>query len=145
MTKTDEKPEKPSRKGIGGRPSKFSDDKEDAVVECIRDGGTLNDAANAAGVDVATLKRWLADESRVEFRARYARAREDQADSFADEIVTVARDKMRDPQQARLLVDSLKWVAAKRKPKAYGDKLELAGNAESPLTVNVVTHFKEGA
>jgi hypothetical protein len=106
-----------------GAPTKFSDDKEEMIIRTIADGGTLADAGKAAKVDPSTIKRWLEDESREEFRAKYRRAREDQADSFADEIVEVARDSKRDPSQARVQIDALKWAAGKRKPKVYGDKI----------------------
>ena len=33
----------------------------------------------------------------------------------------------------RLRVDARKWVAAKLKPRTYGDKLELSGDPENPL------------
>jgi transposase len=145
MTQKKAQPDRnPPQAGRVGAPSKFSDDKEAMVISVIANGGTINDAAKAIKVDPSTIKRWLAHEEREDFRAQYARARESQADAFADEIIDVARDDRRDPQQARLLVDALKWAAGKRKPKVYGDKLELSGDEKSPLTVNVITRF-EGA
>jgi transposase len=99
------------------------DDKEARFVEIIANGGTIREAADEIKVDPSTITRWLQDESRVALRTQYAHAREAQADAFADEIVDVARDKVRDPAQARVLIDALKWAAGKRKPKVYGDKV----------------------
>lgn len=69
---------------------------------------------------------------REEFGKAYARAREDQADTLSDEILTVVRQDVPTDefgkvdngavQAKRLLVDSLKWRAAKLGPKVYGDK-----------------------
>jgi len=99
------------------------DEREAQIVQHIAEGGTIRSAADLVGVDQSTITRWLQDESRTAFRTQYAHAREAQADAFADEIVDVARDKVRDPAQARVLIDALKWAAGKRKPKVYGDKV----------------------
>lgn len=61
------------------------------------------------------------------FSAKYARAREDQADFLAEEVIEIA-DGAQDANLARLQVDARKWKAAKLKPKVYGDKLELGGD-----------------
>jgi len=105
------------------KPDEPFDDKEARFVEIIANGGTIREAADEIKVDPSTITRWLQDESRVALRTQYAHAREAQADAFADEIVDVARDKVRDPAQARVLIDALKWAAGKRKPKVYGDKV----------------------
>ncbi len=63
--------------------------------------------------------------------AQYARAREEQADFYADEIVTIA-DTEPDAATARVRVDARKWVASKLKPKRYGDKLALGGADDLP-------------
>jgi transposase-like protein len=123
------------------------DDKEAKIVQHIAEGGTIRSAANLIGVDQSTITRWLQDESRVEFRTQYARAREAQADAFADEIVDVARDMTLEPAHARLRVDALKWAAGKRKPKVYGDKItqELTGkDGEALVPIINVTVSKSG-
>ena len=56
------------------------------------------------------------------------RAREDQADALAEEMLDVARSALRakfseEAQGYRLLVDTLKWHTSKIKPRSYGDKL----------------------
>jgi transposase-like protein len=101
------------------------DDKEARVVEIIALGGTIRSAATEIGVDQSTITRWLQDESRVAFRTQYAQAREAQADSFFDEVVDVSRDPTIDPATARVRIDALKWAAGKRKPKVYGDRVQL--------------------
>jgi transposase-like protein len=109
------------------------DEREARVVEIIAHGGTIRSAATEIGVDQSTITRWLQDESRVAFRTHYAQAREAQADSFADEIVETARDESLDPAARRIRVDALKWAAGKRKPKVYGDRVELASDPDAPL------------
>jgi hypothetical protein len=84
---------------------------------------------------MATVFRWLADEERQTFREQYARAREEQAECLADEIVGIADgdNEDADPQRDKLRVDARKWVAAKLKPKKYGDKQLLGSDPENPL------------
>lgn len=38
----------------------------------------------------------------------------------------------------RLMVDTRKWLMARMKPKRYGEKLELAGDKDRPLSVSVL-------
>lgn len=71
-------------------------------------------------------QRRIAD---VDFADRYARAREEQADHFVDEIITIA-DEAEDPQKARLQIDARKWVAGKMRPKKYGDKIDVTSDGE---------------
>lgn len=66
-----------------------------------------------------TVMKWLRE--RPEFADQYARAREEQAESYADEIVQIADDEP-DPAKARVRVDARKWVASKLKPKKYGER-----------------------
>ena len=65
-----------------------------------------------------------------EFSEKYARARQDGADALADKIRELAErvetGKL-DPNAGRVAIDALKWIASKLKPRAYGDRLELAG------------------
>lgn len=71
---------------------------------------------------------------------RYVQAREDQADTLADEIVHIA-DTCKDPKKARLQIDARKWNAAKLRPKKYGERLDL--NHSGNLTVQVQDSFDD--
>jgi hypothetical protein len=63
------------------------------------------------------------------FAEAYARAREDQQDTFAAQILDIS-DTETDPQRARNRIDARKWHAAKTSPRKYGDKLELDAKIE---------------
>ena len=91
---------------------------------------------------ITTVYRWF--DAHPEFRKQYVRAREDQADTLADEIVAISDEQAEvvkedgstfDPDVARdrLRVDARKWVASKLKPGKYGDKLELGSDPSKPL------------
>lgn len=66
------------------------------------------------------------------------RAREDQADSLADEILDEARGATeRNANSKRVLIDALKWRAAKLRPKTYGNKVdhEHGGRDGGPIPI----------
>lgn len=99
---------------------------------------------------MTTLFRWLRE--KPEFRQQYAIAREQQAETFADEIQDIADDGANDfmtvtkgdkeynvvnhenIQRSRLRVDTRKWIASKLKPKKYGDRTEVDFNPINPVT-----------
>jgi hypothetical protein len=89
---------------------------------------------------IGTILRWVSE--KPDFREQYARAREIQAETHADDIVTIADgptegDDSVKTARDRLRVDSRKWVASKLLPKKYGDKLqqEVSGPDGGALTV----------
>lgn len=115
-----------------GRPTLYSAEMADAICESLIEGVSLrktclrNDMPSAG-----TVCRWLA--LHQDFREQYARAREAQADTLADEILDISDDGSNDfmgddekyngdaVQRSKLRVDSRKWLAAKMLPKKYGD------------------------
>jgi hypothetical protein len=45
--------------------------------------------------------------------------------------------------RAKLKVDTRKWLMSKMDPKRWGDRIQVAGDAENPLTVTVRDLAKE--
>lgn len=121
-------------KGVG-RPSSFTPEIADAICEWIAEGQSLASFCREKGVGYSTVMRWLSENAT--FQENYARAHEDAGDADADKISDVAQRCLAgefDPQAARVAIDALKWTAGKRKPKKYGDRLQLANDEKSPLT-----------
>ena len=97
----------------------------------------------------STIYLWLLQNK--QFSDNYTRAREEQADTLADDIQAIADEPpaeiVDDKGISRVdggwvtwqknRVDARKWVAAKLKPKKYGERQVLAGDAENPLEVKV--------
>src|SRR5262245_17453262 len=103
-----------------GRPSSYTERAAQELCEWIAGGGSLRNWCERPGnPDQRTVRRWLRE--REEFRLQYARAREDQADAFVDQIVNIA-DSAQDANLARVQIDARKWAAGKLRPKVYGDK-----------------------
>ena len=119
-----------------GRPSKY-EASVDQICEGIAEGKSLVTILKKRGMPSYTrVMVWLQENE--EFRDRYARAREHQADYMADEILAISDQaaKVKDSvsiQAARLRIDTRKWVASKLKPKKYGDRMAHAGDEDSPL------------
>lgn len=134
-----------------GRPSKYSDHLAQVICVRIAEGESLNKICKDPDMpERVTIYRWLMEKE--DFCNIYTRAREDQADTMADEIVDIA-DQMPmettdkegntrfDPafiswQKNR--IDARKWVASKLKAKKYGDTVKHSGDIENPLVVDVM-------
>ena len=123
-----------------GRPTLKTDDVCERIFRELAEGYSLRTICAADDMPSAeSVRRWLRDDK--VFRGQYARAREEQADFYADEIVRIA-DEETDYRKARVRIDARKWVASKLKPKAYGERVlqELTGPDGESLnfTVNFV-------
>lgn len=116
-----------------GRPSNYTDEIADAICGRLASGEPLTRICRDEGMpSPATVYNWLAADAT--FLDKYARARESQADTLADEIVRIA-DEAPPPDGETGKIDSAwvawqrnrvearKWTASKLKPKKYGDKL----------------------
>lgn len=105
----------------------FSQDTFDIICERIADGESLR--AICRDDDMPTTSTFLRVMGQDKTWAEhYARAREAQGDADADKIGDIANRVLSgefDPQSARVAIDALKWSAGKRKPRVYGDKLDL--------------------
>jgi hypothetical protein len=83
---------------------------------------------------LATVQGWLANPAQETFRIAYGRAREHQADLYADQIIEIS-DTEENPQVARLRIDARKWKAAKMHPNVYGDKPRAEQAGDLRLTI----------
>lgn len=139
------------------RPSSYSEDKAAEICGGLVSGKSLSEICEDEGMpDVSTVYRWIA--ANDTFREMYTRAREDQADTLADQILKIADRPMAGIktttkangdvetvegdmiEHRRLMVESRKWIAAKLKPKKYSDKLDhtLGGPDGGPLVTKIV-------
>jgi hypothetical protein len=122
-----------------GRPlTPFDEDAADQILEAIADGIGLVTflKKNDDMPSYPTVMRWVRDNP--EFSEMYTRACEDMADNDADKISDVADQVLKglvDPQAARVAIDAYKWSAGKRRPRKYGDKVDI-----TQTTTVAVTH-----
>jgi hypothetical protein len=100
----------------------------DQICEQIALGHSMKDALAAVGVLAPALPvvwRWLSEYP--EFKEKYDRARQMQADIHADKMLEMADEALRIPSKAaaiRVAADILKWQAEIRNPQKYGSKVQ---------------------
>lgn len=106
--------------------------------------------------DAATVMKWR---NRHEvFNKQYARAKEQQMELMAEQLLEIADDGLNDTvdrdgrtvvdqehiNRSRLRVDTRKWLMSKLAPKKFGDKIqqELTGPGGSTpvLTIQLAPH-----
>lgn len=118
-----------------GRHSDYTEELAQIICDKLANGASLRAICREDGFpSIDSVNRWL--RANQDFREQYARAREDQADGYFDEIIEIA-DKVADgvllSDAARVQIDARKWVAGKLRPKKYGDKTTV----ETTATVTV--------
>ena len=85
-----------------------------------------------------TVHRWLNE--REDFRQLYARAREEQQEIFAAQVITIA-DTVKDASIARNMMDARKWYAARVAPRKWGDRIEVDAKIENTGTGEALAAF----
>jgi hypothetical protein len=136
-----------------GRPSKYTPELADEICRRLANGEPLCTICDSAEMpDRDTVMRWVLRDD--EFHGKYARAREAQADVYADEIIALANNSREGikteetvdeegkstskivradmVERTRLQIDARKWFASKVAPKKYGDRqaIELSGSVD---------------
>ena len=108
----------------GGRPTDYTEDLAAEFCSRIALGQSLR--AVVAMDDMpshGSIYKWF--NIHEGFVEQYARAKQDSADSRADQIEDIA-DKVLvgeyDPQAARVAIDAFKWTSGKHRPKKYGER-----------------------
>lgn len=125
------------------RPSEYTQELADRICAQLAEGKSLRTVCKAEDTpSTVTVFSWL--RTRPEFLNQYTRAKEEAADALAEEMLDIADEGSNDwmaihdgenvgyrqngeaVNRSRLRVDTRKWIAAKLKPKKYGDKVDLA-------------------
>ena len=125
-----------------GRPTIYSQELADRICGEIIQGFSLRTICKADDMPcVATILKWLRE--KPEFLSQYEKAKEEQADALAEEMLDIADDGTNDwmerfgkdgevtgwqvngehVQRSRLRLDTRKGIASKLKPKKYGDRV----------------------
>lgn len=89
----------------------------------VVEGKTIRQIAAQYGVSAGSIIAWLTDTP--ERAEHYTRARDAAADLFESEIIEAAMAVSPESAPAdRVKIDALKWVAARRAPKRYSERLQ---------------------
>ena len=118
-----------------GRPTRLNERLIRILCRRIAEGESLRSICSDRTLPtLASVQGWLADPDQQSLRTAYARAREQQADLYADQVVEIS-DTEENPQIARLRIDARKWKAAKMHPHVYGDKPRAEPGGDLRLTI----------
>lgn len=119
------------------------------LLSAVESGARMDHAIAAAGLKREWVRAFKVLEPGAQ--AEWEDAREHSADAFSDEGLEIARNRYTtlqpgepgnekgieplvvrvDPAAARVHLDYLKWMAAKRNPRAYSDKAQLDVNVKT--------------
>lgn len=143
------KPKKPV-----GRPSDYTPELADRICAQLASGLSLRSVSKAEDMpSCVTMFAWM--RKHPEFLKQYGMAKAEAADAMVEEMLDIADDGTNDwmeihdkegecvgykvngehVQRSRLRVDTRKWIAAKLKPKKYGEKVDVnhGVEADNPL------------
>ena len=155
-------PKTPAVKPRIGAPTTFNNHIASVICTRIAEGESLREIVKDVGMpDRSTVYDWLL--RHPVFADQYTRAREEQADTLADEIIAIADEQPEviavvDKNTGALIehkldnaflqwqknrIDARKWTAMKLKPKKYGEKLGIGGvEGAPPITTQDITSTK---
>jgi hypothetical protein len=105
-----------------GPPAVLTQEQQDTAIEMASSGESLQTICDSICVAPQYFARYRANAPL--FDASFERARLDGLELIADSLMTIA-DDVEDVQRARLKSDNFKWLLSKRKPKIYGDKIDV--------------------
>lgn len=125
-----------------GRPSSYTDEIANAILERIAAGEGLNKICQDDQFPPeSTVRGWAVDDVNG-FSARYARAKAMRGEALAEEVIDIA-DTEPDPAVAKVRIDARKWYAGKVNQQ-FGDKATVehtgkgGGAIENTLRVEFV-------
>lgn len=143
------------KRPVGRPPEPVPQDIADRVIAWVESGKPLAELCREPGMpNRRTIGKWRAKDE--EFRARFARAREDGFDEIADECLAIADDASNDwmertgndgdslgwqlngeaVQRSRLRIDTRMQLLARWCPGRYGQKVAIGGSASlDPIKV----------
>lgn len=134
----------------------YDREEKEAIIEAVlarmEAGQSAYSSCGDEGVPYMTFSDWMNETP--ERAGEYARAKEgvvlklaEEVERISDEVPPLGPDGKVDGgwiQKHRLQVDTRKWLLAKLAPKKYGERLEVAGDASSPLQAAVTVSFVKG-
>jgi hypothetical protein len=135
-----------------GRPSEYTDETATLICQRIVEGESLRAICREEGMPAAsTVFLWL--DAHADFRSKYARARELQAELQVDEMTDIADDGTNDWMEKRdadgtvigyrengealtrskIRLEQRRWNAEKLLPKKYGSKMAIEHDVSDNL------------
>jgi hypothetical protein len=140
-----------------GRPTDYNKKTAKEICRRLIEGESLRSITRDDSMPcIKTVYNWM--QQYDEFLQQYCQARDEQIETYADEIIEIADDARNDfvekegrngtyiafdnehVLRSRLRIDTRKWIAERMKPKKYGAKTEVEHN----INVNIHEVLKSG-
>lgn len=138
-------PRKPKDKKPMGRPTSYTPALASDICAELASGKSMRTVCKAENMPaMSTVFTWL--RVHPEFQEQYTQAKAEAADALVEEMMDISDDGTNDwmevhdkdgecigykvngehVQRSRLRVETRKWIAAKLKPKKYGEKVDVS-------------------
>lgn len=124
------------------RPSEFTQDIADKICEGLAMGKSLRTVCISEDMPhISTIFNWF--RTQKGFIEQYARAKEESADADLEAMedigdIAIQEAKIVDPKAANAVVsayklkaDNIKWGMSKKKPRKYGDKVDVTSDGKA--------------
>jgi hypothetical protein len=112
----------------------YTEELAEAICMEIACGDGVEEACSKHDVGKRTFFAWLSQNKSLQ--QHYMRARDSRSDAHFEsskDIIDQLKSGSITSDQARIMLDEIKWKCAKQAPKKYSDKYTVAGDLESPL------------
>ena len=96
------------------------------AIDKVGQGHTVSEACDLANISVATFRNYLKRDTAL--AEMFDEADQRGGDAMADALVNIDNHKIHgqsDPKMAKVISDNIKWVLSKRKPKEFGDRVQV--------------------
>lgn len=121
------------------RPTKPTPELTAGILGRLAQGESLRSICkDETNPTIGMFYRWIVDDA--ELAQHYARACEERAETYADEIAEIADDETIPADSRRIRIDARKWIACKLKPRKFGDlvKTEHSGPNGGDIPFSVI-------
>lgn len=130
-----------------GKRGEWSEDDKVGIVERVlegmAEGHTLSETVSVVSaaleekLTAGVVRRWIV--AQEEWFVRYQRTKTMLGQAFAEEAILVARESTSSTTATdRVLIETLKWAAAKANPVEYGEKQTVEHQGAQTLSVKIV-------
>jgi len=119
------------------KPKQLSQRKQKALLKYIASGKPANRWMKKHSIPNSQLYNTL--RHCPTFRNLYACAREQQAGSYIDDMMSIVDNVNEDPASRRVRADARKWAASKIDPDRWGERMTI----ESDIKVSLIEHLQE--
>jgi len=118
-----------------GRKSTYTSKVGQSVCSMLSEGKSLKATCKKLKLSYTMVYKW--QENEPHFKELSARSKREGYDAIGDDCIDIADNKLLDPADKRIMIDTRLRLLGKWAPKKYGDRTILAGDVDAPLEVNL--------